>query len=216
MPDGTPRFSCKGLPLPPSLYLSLSTYTSPFLPGLLYMSHALLYLWAIVWCLQERSCTTSWAPQHSQSTLYCRRYQLQRSEVTAWLHQLISTHTQYHLSLFPSLHLPLFLSLSPAMQVNSSAALDKICLLGCGIPTGMSAMKNSIFLSPPPPPPLIKPNYLSIYTGYGAVLNTAKVEVRVLAHKHTHTHTNTHTHTLLEYANMLSTVLDVIRYQRVW
>lgn len=57
--------------------------------------------------------------------------------------------------------------IAASFQVDPTAPLDKICLLGCGIPTGMSHELH------------YKSTYIvqtSLHPGYGAVLNTAKVE----------------------------------------
>ena len=51
------------------------------------------------------------------------------------------------------------------MQVNPTATLDKICLLGCGIPTGSKFLFK-----------LHASEFTILITGYGAALNTAKVE----------------------------------------
>ena len=52
-------------------------------------------------------------------------------------------------------------------KIQPEAPLDKVCLLGCGITTGNQFTSWHIFL---------RPLVTDITTGYGAVLNTAKVE----------------------------------------
>ena len=52
--------------------------------------------------------------------------------------------------------------------MNSAAPLDKICLLGCGIPTGTLLLSCHDHIWPCAS--------VNCFLGYGAALNTAKVE----------------------------------------
>ncbi len=84
-----------------------------------------------------KPCTISWVAQPSVSTLSLQKFQLPRyvEPIFCGIMVIIYPTNFSHFFLIGS-------------QINPEAPLDKVCLLGCGVPTGYGAALNTAGVEP--------------------------------------------------------------------